>query len=59
MKIEELDVIRTKDGREGTIVHVFKVEDLPQAYEVEFDDGELETIQEDQISQVIWKSSRH
>lgn len=59
MKIEELDVIRTKDGREGTVVHVFDVKDLPKAYEVEFDDGELETIEEDKISEVIWKISAH
>lgn len=57
MKIEELDVIRTKDRREGTVVHVFDVKDLPKAYEVEFDDGELETIEEDKISEVIWKIS--
>lgn len=32
MKIEELDVIRTKDGREGTVVHVFDMGDLSRAY---------------------------
>ncbi len=59
MKIEELDVVRTKDGREGTVVHVFDTKDLPRAYEIEFDDGELETIEEDKISEVIWKMPAH
>ncbi|MBM7583175.1 hypothetical protein JOD02_002053 [Caldicoprobacter guelmensis] len=55
MKIEELDVIKTKDGKEGTVVHVFDVKDLPKAYEIEFDNGKLETIPEEQISIIVWK----
>ncbi|ABB15838.1 hypothetical protein [Carboxydothermus hydrogenoformans] len=58
-KIDELDVVRTKDGREGTVVHVFDVKDLPKAYEVEFGDGELETIEEDKISEVVWRIIKH
>jgi len=42
-------------GREGTVVHIFNVSKLPRAYEVEFDDGEVETIEEDKISEVIAK----
>ncbi|MBT1279312.1 DUF4926 domain-containing protein [Thermoanaerobacter sp. CM-CNRG TB177] len=59
MRIRELDVIKTKDGREGTVVHIFDVIGLPKAYEVEFDDGELETIEEDKISEVIWEMPAH
>jgi len=55
VRIEELDVIKTKDRREGTVVHIFNVSGLPKAYLVEFDDGELETIEEDKISKVIWQ----
>lgn len=59
IKIEELDVIKTKDGREGTVVHIFDVKDFPRAYEVEFDDGEIKTIQEEEISEVIWQMAKH
>jgi len=59
MRIEKLDVIKTRDGREGTVEHIFNVSGLPRAYEVEFDDGELETIEEDKISEVIWQIAKH
>jgi len=59
MEIGELDVIKTKDGREGTVVHILDVEDLHRAYEVEFDDGEIKTIQEEEISEVIWQMTKH
>lgn len=55
MKIKELDVLKTKDGREGTVVHVFNIKGLPRAYEIEFDNGELETIEENRVSEVIWR----
>lgn len=58
MKIEELDVVKTKDGRVGTVVHVFDVKGLPKAYEVEFNNGKLETIVEDQISLIVWKMEK-
>ncbi|MGI1692104.1 MULTISPECIES: hypothetical protein [Thermoanaerobacter] len=59
MEIDELDVVKLKDGREGTVVHVFDTKDLPRAYEIEFDDGEFETIEEDKISEVIWQLDKH
>lgn len=54
-EIGELDVVRLKDGREGTVVEVYNVPNCPLAYEVEFDDGRLETVQLSQIDKVIWK----
>ncbi len=41
MKVQELDVVRLKDGREGTIVEVFSG---GSAYMVEFCDGKGRTI---------------
>lgn len=54
-EIGELDVVRLKDGREGTVVEVYNVPNSPLAYEVEFDDSRLETVQLSQIDKVIWK----
>ncbi|WP_054671739.1 hypothetical protein [Calditerricola satsumensis] len=57
-EIGEFDVVKLKDGREGTVVEVYDVPDFPLAYEVEFDDGSLETVQPSQIDKVIWKAKR-
>lgn len=57
-EIHEFDVVRLKDGREGTIVEVYRLPNLPLAYEVELDDGELETVRPEQVEKVIWKA-RH
>lgn len=55
-KVHELDVVRLKDGREGTVVYVHHVPGLPLAYEVEFKDGELETVSSDDVQEVVWRS---
>ena len=55
-KISEFDVVRLKDGREGTIVEVYRLPDLPLAYEIELDDGELQTVKPEQVEKVIWKA---
>ena len=57
-EIGEFDVVKLKDGREGTVVEMYNGPSLPLAYEVEFDDGSLETIQSSQIDKVIWKTKR-
>lgn len=53
---DEFDVIRLADGREGTVVEVYRVPDLPLAYEVEFDEGETETVKPENIKEIIWKA---
>ena len=61
MVINELDCIRLKNGREGTVVMVFTVPNL--AYEVEFDDydGEsddlTETVLPEEIEAIILSGS--
>lgn len=55
-EIHEFDVVRLKDGREGTIVEVYRLPGLPLAYEVELDNGELETVGPEQVEKVIWKA---
>lgn len=55
VNIKEVDVSKTKYGREGTVVHVFGIKGLPRACEIEFDNGELETIEENRVSEVIWR----
>lgn len=52
----QFDVVRLKDGREGTVVEVYRLPDLPLAYEVELDDGELETVKPEQIERITWKA---
>jgi hypothetical protein len=59
MEIDELDVIKLKDGREGTVVHKYPKAIIPQAYEIEFDDGDTETIREDEIDKVLWIAKAH
>lgn len=60
MLVDEFDVVRLKDGREGTIVEIYDKPGLPLAYEVEFLEPEvtLETVTPDQIAEVIWKASK-
>lgn len=55
MKIEEYDVVRTKDGRELTIllIHGDGV-----AYEVT-DQEDVFSIERDEIEKVIWKAKTH
>jgi len=53
--IGEFDVVKLKDGREGTIVEIYRVPGLPLAYEIEFNGRDLETIYPDVIEKVIWK----
>jgi len=53
MKIQELDIVRLLDGREGVIVHIFPEPDL--AYLIEFQDNEIETAEPEHIAKVIWE----
>ncbi len=61
MLIGEFDVVRLKDGREGTIVEVYDRPGLPLAYEVEISDTEMElvTVMPDQIEKVTWRAPRN
>ncbi len=52
----EFDVVKLKDGREGTVVEVHRVPGLPLAYEIEFDDGEFETVKPEEIERITWKA---
>jgi len=60
-QVEELDIVRLKDGREGTVLEVFDKPGLPLAYELEFDGPgwQLETVKADQVDKVIWKAPKH
>jgi len=53
--IDEFDVVKLKDGREGTIVEIYRVPGLPLAYEIEVNGRDLETIYPDMIENVVWK----
>lgn len=55
-EVHEFDVVRLKDGREGTVVEIYHFPELPLAYEVELYDGELETVKPEQIDRIIWKA---
>lgn len=53
MLAKELDYVRTRDGRTGTIVLAFTVPNI--AYEIEFDgsEGETETVLPSDIVEII------
>ena len=58
MKINELDVVRLKDGREGTVVHIYP---CGQAYCVEIADDQGQTLdlvdaEKSDIVEVTWKA---
>lgn len=54
-KIKEFDVVKLKDGREGTVVHIYDQPGLPLAYEIEFGaEMELETVAAEEIEKVVW-----
>ena len=54
-KIEDLDVVRLKDGRTGTVVHIY--ETRPNILCVEMDhSNELIDIPTDQVEETIWHS---
>lgn len=57
-RIELFDLVRTIDGREGTVVHRHDRPGLPLAYEVEFGAKmELQTIAANEVEKVVWKAS--
>jgi len=51
MEIRELDVVLTRSGRKGAIVHVYGGE----AYEIEYQDalGDTETIKPEDVVEVL------
>ena len=55
-KVEDLSVVRLKDGRKGTVVLVYDAPDEKLAYEVESSakDGDLWTVPHEQIDRVLW-----
>lgn len=57
LEINDLDIVRLHDGREGTVVHVYyKRPDKEQGYEIELPmDGGLVTIRQSEIAEVIYR----
>ena len=57
LEVNDLDIVRLHDGREGTVVHVYSVRpDKEQAYEIELPmDGGLVTICHSEIAEVIYR----
>jgi len=56
MIISELDVVKLKDGREGTVLEVF---DHSKTFMIEIanEDGEMlddPVVKEDEVKEVIW-----
>ncbi|MDM8312842.1 hypothetical protein SAMN04487885_12313 [Clostridium cadaveris] len=53
LQIEECDVVRLKDGREGTVLGIWGD---GEAYEIELNPPELETIEKEKIEKIIYKA---
>lgn len=51
--IKECDIVRLKDGRTGTVLGIWS---NGKAYEVEIEPPELETIENEDILEVIYTS---
>lgn len=61
--INEYDIVRLKDGREGTVVEIYNVPGLPLGYEIEIVDKygrtvELFTVEVSEIQEVIWSARK-
>ena len=54
-KLEELSVVRLKDGRSGTIVHVYEKAQGVYLLEVDDDTHDLVDIHADEIDEVEWE----
>lgn len=53
LEISECDIVRLKDGREGTVLGIWKD---GESYEIEINPPDLETISKDEIEKVIYKA---
>ena len=53
LQIEECDVVRLKDGREGSVLGIWR---NGEAYEIELNPPELETIEKEKIEKIIHKA---
>lgn len=55
-EISEYDVVRLKDGREGTVLEIYKIPGVPVGLEIEITGTEeMETVQLEQVEKVVWK----
>jgi len=54
--VAEHDVVRLKDGREGTVVHAFSRPRTAYLIETSDDMEEWPTVESQEIEAVIWKS---
>ncbi|HHY74042.1 MAG TPA: DUF4926 domain-containing protein [Bacillus bacterium] len=54
MEIKQFDVVKLKDGQEGTVLEVFKVPSV--GYLVEIDGGETVTVGIEEIDKIVWNS---
>ena len=52
LEIKECDVVRLRDGREGTVLGIWGD---GEAYEIELNPPELETIEKEKIEKIIYK----
>ena len=58
IEVKEHDVVRLKDGREGTVIHVFSSPRM--AYLIETDEENTDdwpTVEPKDIEKVIWKDN--
>lgn len=56
IKAKLYDIVRLKDGKEGTVIEVYNIPGLPKGYDLELlDKEEIITITEDQIEEIIWE----
>ncbi|AEE98035.1 hypothetical protein [Mahella australiensis] len=56
-KIKQFDIVRLIDGREGTVLEIYDFSNRPRGYDIELSEqeGEIVTVTDEQIDEVIWE----
>lgn len=56
-KIKQFDIVRLKDGREGTVLEIYDFSNLPRGYDIESSEqeGEIATVTDEQVDEIIWE----
>jgi hypothetical protein len=55
MDIQEHDVVKLKDGKEGTVVHIYTKPGRAFLIELSDQEGEMLTVQQADIAEIVWK----
>lgn len=55
MDIQEHDIVKLKDGKEGTVVHIYTKPRRAFMIEMSDQEGEMVTVLPEDILEIVWK----